>query len=148
MLLAFDLDGTLVDSRDAVLKSYRAAGVEPPEDFWGKPWRAWLSDKRAHDRKNEEFRKPDTLKLVKRLKTMKLFCQDHSIVLTAASATAARVMLDYYDLRPAALFWELDAEGKVEVLNSHPSGIYFDDDKSICDMVKRRTSWTVMHVQT
>ena len=148
MLLAFDLDGTLVDTRDAVLKSYRAAGVEPPHDFWGKPWRAWLSDKQAHDRKNEEFRKPDTLKAVKRLKTMELFCQDHSLVLTAASAPAARVILAHYDLRPAALFWELDAEGKVEVLNSHPAGIYFDDDKSICDMVKRRTSWTVMHVQT
>jgi len=147
MLLAFDLDGTLVDSRDAVLKSYRAAGVEPPKDFWGKPWREWLADKKAHDHKNLEFGKIDTLKTVRRLRTMDLFQQDHSLVLTGASFEAARAVLAFYDLRPKSLFTELNVQAKVDTLKALEPGIYFDDDKAVCDAVKEGTRWTVMHVQ-
>lgn len=38
----FDVDGTLVDTKDAVVKAYAEAGVEVPPDFWGKTWQAWL----------------------------------------------------------------------------------------------------------
>lgn len=40
----FDVDGTLVDTKDLVFRCYASAGVEMPDDAWGKPWNDWLID--------------------------------------------------------------------------------------------------------
>lgn len=37
----FDLDGTLLDSRDAVRRAYLEVGVTMPDDAWGTPWQSW-----------------------------------------------------------------------------------------------------------
>lgn len=42
--VAFDLDGVLIDSRAAVKAAYLSAGVEQPDDAWGKPAESWLPD--------------------------------------------------------------------------------------------------------
>lgn len=42
LIRVFDLDGTLVDSRDAVIASYKDVGIEMKPWHWGKPWRVWL----------------------------------------------------------------------------------------------------------
>lgn len=39
---AFDVDGVLADTRNAVRLAYRAAGVEQPEEAWGISWKIWL----------------------------------------------------------------------------------------------------------
>ena len=40
-VFVWDLDGTLLDSRDAVRRAYLEAGVVMPDDAWGKPWQVW-----------------------------------------------------------------------------------------------------------
>lgn len=60
----FDLDGVLVDSREAVRRAYRKVGIEMPLGAWGKPWQEWLPQacggdphlaKRVHDMKTLEY---------------------------------------------------------------------------------------------
>jgi phosphoglycolate phosphatase-like HAD superfamily hydrolase len=41
----FDLDGTLIDSKQVVHETYEELGVHVPIDgMWGLPWRLWLPD--------------------------------------------------------------------------------------------------------
>jgi hypothetical protein len=39
---AFDIDGVLADTRQAVTLAYKRAGVELPEEAWGISWKVWL----------------------------------------------------------------------------------------------------------
>lgn len=41
-LVTFDLDGVLIDSREANIAAYAVAGVRMPEWAWGRPARYWL----------------------------------------------------------------------------------------------------------
>lgn len=41
-LLSFDVDGTIVDTRELNRRAYAEVGVEYPADAWGVPWQAWL----------------------------------------------------------------------------------------------------------
>lgn len=145
MHLAFDLDGTLVDSYNAVLASYKAAGVVPPAGFWGKPWREWLDDETAHERKNVAF-VSQGIHQTRALPLIRLFQNNDSLVLTGASPMAAKFMLSYYGLRPAELFCSLNQVGKIDVLKTFTPGIYFDDDEETCLRVQDETSWTVCWV--
>lgn len=50
-LLAVDLDGTLINTRGLVVEAYRLAGVNPPDDAWGRRWQDWLPNAvGGHDR--------------------------------------------------------------------------------------------------
>ena len=39
---AFDLDGTIFDTRPLVEKAYAEVGVQLPETAWGRTWQEWL----------------------------------------------------------------------------------------------------------
>jgi phosphoglycolate phosphatase-like HAD superfamily hydrolase len=41
-LLSFDVDGTILATRDLVTRAYREIGIEMPEHAWGLRWEAWL----------------------------------------------------------------------------------------------------------
>jgi FMN phosphatase YigB (HAD superfamily) len=57
----FDLDGTLFDTEHRVRQAYLDAGVDMPDDAWGKPAVAWLPAlkgshwKQYHQRKTELY---------------------------------------------------------------------------------------------
>lgn len=42
MIVAFDFDGVIVDSKETVLRAYAAAGYPMPEGCFGVPGRKWL----------------------------------------------------------------------------------------------------------
>lgn len=140
---AFDLDGTLADTKEAVLRSYRAAGVEPPPDFWGRPSKEWLQDNLAHRRKNELYKQLAPL-LIKIMPAFEIAKQNEKncIVMTGASRSAAEVVLKSIGLKPVELHCGLTATEKVEILNKRQDpGIYYDDDLSTIVMVQEETSW-------
>lgn len=175
MLYAFDLDGTLVDTKDAVLRAYRAVGVEPPEDFFGRTWREWLTDEDKHEAKNLIYVK-NVGRWTKRLGLMDVMHdlrkekafqhrsepQNMVYVLTGASHDAAKAVLNHHlsypQLNHEQLHTGLRMEGKAAVLNdlqkkqtsehlSHSYGIYFDDDEETCNYIRENTKWTVLHVR-
>jgi phosphoglycolate phosphatase-like HAD superfamily hydrolase len=43
-LLAFDVDGTIADTRDLSAKAYAEVGVAVPDGAWGVRWQVWLTD--------------------------------------------------------------------------------------------------------
>lgn len=147
MLYVYDLDGTLIDSKIAVEESYKAAGVSPPPDFWGKPFSAWSGDWRAHEMKNELY--PEMLKKYGARK----FCADlmattEGYILTGASYDAALYAIQFLGLSDATLgiYDECDDARKLRKLEELGEGIYFDDDFRFCQRVKELTTWQAIHV--
>lgn len=56
-MIAFDLDGCLIGSRELIRQSYREAGAEPPQDFMTLGHHNWIKTDReqVHGRKNVIF---------------------------------------------------------------------------------------------
>jgi phosphoglycolate phosphatase-like HAD superfamily hydrolase len=137
MLLAFDLDGTLADTREAVKQAYIRAGADAAlvDANWGKPWRTW-TDGETHARKNTIYLR-DTIGLVKRLPPMNMFANKFSIIVTGASLVAAEAVCKKLGIRPRNIFPELTAEGKANLLDEMHPGIFIDDSLECCEAVRR-----------
>lgn len=149
MFYAFDLDGTLFDTRDAVLSAYKAVGVEPPPDFFGKPWHLWLSDHVAHRAKNRMY--PKMFHLVTPLPSLEIYRMiptAHKTILTGASAESATALCNHFDVGTTGLETEMTLDDKVRYLATLDPGIYFDDDTHAIQEIRRRTEWTTHHVQS
>jgi len=146
VLYVFDLDGTLIDSGRAVLAAYRAAGLEPPPDFWGKPFNAWSDDWRAHDKKNKLY--PEMLKKFgKRLPCADLMEITGGHILTGASRDATLYALQFLNLHVEGIHTDCDDAEKLRQLGQQEEpGIYFDDDYRFCQRVRELTKWQVVHV--
>lgn len=147
MQLAFDLDGTLADTKEAVIESYIRAGAprEQVEANWGKPWKVWC-DAEMHARKNQIYLR-DCIGRVKRLPPVNLFANKFSIILTGASLVAAEAVCKRLGIRPREIFPELTAEGKANLLDGLFPGLFIDDDAAACEAVRRRGKWHVLHYQ-
>lgn len=145
----FDLDGTLIDSHNAVRLAYRLAGVEPPKDFWGKSASDWLpsvcnfDDKLAsdvHKRKQEiyltllqEDNLVPTLSAADALRTLRLHGRRICVV-TAASKEAARAALTRHNIRPDALYASVSRRVRhhtlTKLVGSH--AVLVDDAPGAC----------------
>lgn len=147
MNLAFDLDGTLADTKAVVRLAYLQAGAgeHVVDAGWGKPWRQWCS-LQVHQRKIECYRK--LIPTIQALQLINLFQDFKSFVLTGASAEASQAVCDHIGVRPRQIFPELTTGGKIEILKSMGTGIYYDDDLEACLLISNLTEWTVCHVIT
>lgn len=54
-MIAFDVDGVIIDSRELVTSCYAQVGVDIPDDAWGRPWHEWLDDGELHARKTQLY---------------------------------------------------------------------------------------------
>lgn len=152
MLLAFDLDGTLVDTKEAVTEAYKTAFriVEGsldnmPEDFFGKPASAWLKNPEVYRVKKLLY--PDFLRrLAKPLPLAKLYSLEGGMILTGASIQAAQEVLIACELPPwKGGAWGCTTRDKVEMLNAvETPGIYFDDDLEASKQIAKATNWEVV----
>lgn len=171
----FDLDGTLVDSRDAVQAAYEEVGVQMPEHAWGLPWRMWLPElcggsvpraMEVHLLKNQVYlQHPERLRelpLAALARVIQGRLGLHIAVHTGASLIAAEFVLATLNIATqsqqpygAALRAQLNLNEKIGALSAisvtHERGIYFDDCQATCDAVGRHVSqlgidWKVCHV--
>lgn len=127
----FDLDGCLVDTREAVETAYRMAGVEMPVGAWGKPWREWCSP-HVHELKNHFYpsclvyylQPGPALPLWKRL-------TGNRVILTGASLEALEavsVELPVLRLASYAVVECTRQRKHEELLKLTGGGTYYDDD--------------------
>lgn len=141
LIVAWDLDGTLVHTRDANLAAYRALGVRPPLDFHTRPWQEWCSAE-IHDEKGRllpaylrRYATPTPL--------LRLFRGMGGDIVTNASPPAIAALREIFsELRTARIHGGLSPEEKVDWLNAASSpGLYIDDSIRTVEMVRRRTQW-------
>lgn len=144
----FDLDGTLVDTAHAVKCAYQSVGCEPPDNFFGRPWREWLSNKDMHDRKNHVY--PRMLdQYASELPALKLFRMlPNPGILTGASANAATVVLLKFNIMTDLIGCEMTLADKIQLLNALPPGIMFEDDNKAVTEMRIKTKWTIYNVHS
>lgn len=143
-MVVFDVDGVLVDSRQAVYESYREAGIEMPDDAWGKPWYQWLphvtkNPSGIHELKNAAYlRRIANLPLLSGADVAQRLVKDKSCkvaFVTGASRSATEGILRRCNLFPHKYtYWtSCDFRQKVRALRyfqSHYWGepmVYVDD---------------------
>lgn len=146
-VLFFDVDGTLFDTRPLVRAAYRAANVDMPRGAWGRPWREWLPGlfggdvDRARERhavKNEAYLRLLRTHRPRRLPLYWIALGRFSVgedvrLVTAASETAARALLDGDPLAAALAACEADVDRLVAVLreSSRPRVLVDDDARRL-----------------
>lgn len=153
-MIVFDLDGTLIDTREAVREAYLAAGVEMPDAAWGKPWHTWLpqlpnlrlSPEEIHKIKNANY------KHCLREHGRVLPCLQYAVQLDAPIITGASVQAiahvktwlseQGYHLRSVDLFGA-SYDMKQFWLNTTSRGIYVDDDVDVRVKLRESTRWLV-----
>lgn len=136
--IAWDLDGTLLETREANLMAYRSLGVEPPIDFNIRPWREW-TDKETHDRKNFVIG-PFLRTYCSWLPCVDVWRRYPGPVVTMCSHP---VLAHLKFVLPAdmTILRADDREGKLRILrNLGPSGIYVDDSPRMRKMVNEELS--------
>jgi FMN phosphatase YigB (HAD superfamily) len=140
-VIVCDLDGTLIDSKLAVIEAYRAVGVEMPTHAWGRPWQQWLHDEVAHTRKNDVY--ADMLrKYGEPLPLYQVAARHQYPVITGASSAAVAAIVGQFGWLNVVLT-NASLEDKALWLHDHaPTGIYVDDDPLTRDYVRRYTGWT------
>jgi FMN phosphatase YigB (HAD superfamily) len=141
----FDLDGCLVNTRAAVKEAYRCAGVEMPEDAWGKPVGSWCTPEQ-HVLKNQYY--GDCLARLASpgpaFMLWKSLTGFPRIILTGASHEALRLnLLHYPELMSAhnvqaGLTW---LQKRDELLRLG-KGFYIDDDREVGEEITKDTWFT------
>src|SRR4029077_19825013 len=143
MLYCFDLDGTLIDSREVLIEAYRSVGVEPPSDFFVKSWREWLPDPELHRKKNEIYLK--IIHKIRPLPLMQLYhsLEGHAMIMTAASRAAVKAVARQFQLDSSTIMCEMSVSTKIHTMNLIPNpGIMFEDQKEPAERMRKETKWT------
>ena len=147
----FDLDGTLIDSQEAVKQAYKRVGVDMPETAWGRPSTEWLSVPQLHKQKNDYYLV--CLKLYGTALPLLVYAQEYRCpVLTGASRQAvAHVQTVFGQLNMGLC--GASREQKVEYLQllknyrqrqrKYPI-TYVDDDAQARDLIRKKVTCTVL----
>lgn len=143
--IVWDLDGTIVSTREANLMAYRSLGVEPPEDFDLRHWTTW-TDKVTHDAKGQRI----AIFIAKYATAGPLYSLYHRYgghILTMASVPVIEALEPW--IRSDS--WIIRAEGRDEKVDylrqTQLHGIYFDDSEETVERVNRETRWTAVLAQ-
>lgn len=148
MLCVFDLDGTLISTREANRRAYEEVGADPPANFHQISWNLWTSAW-IHDRKNELL--PRMLRECGRvLPLMDLALeQRNTIVLSNCSDAALAAMREIWpELQRLTIHNRMNSAAKATHIKKSFSerGAYFDDCVSTCHLVRLVTGWQTVHV--
>lgn len=147
----FDLDGTLVDTRRAVLDAYGRAGVNMPEDAWGLPWQDWLitpegrPDFARHALKNAAY--PDCVaRLARRLDLLEFAVSNRCPILTGASRPAVEAIEACFGVTLNVRGYSMKVGDKVSWLRGEGDvySVYVDDDENARRTIRVATSWRVL----
>jgi hypothetical protein len=152
--ISFDLDGTLVDTVDMNRQCYIIAGVNPPDDFFGRPWQEWLpavcmqqgkNINVVRARKRQAYAQWVAQHGVRRLAPSFLInemVKRNSIVsvITGASAENAWLMLDFLGLSPKLVRLNSAArEVKYAwIMKQIPGHLHIDDDDTLIKALPKR----------
>lgn len=162
---AFDIDGVIADTRDAVHAAYLQAGIWQPDDAWGISWKRWLpaltdSPEAVHAAKQRAYE--EMLRDGYRLKKLPGCDMAHELIdaghrvyfVTAASMRSAQAVLRHCGLPTIMLAGsELTPEARVGVLaqlrslTQDASYHSYVDDREEGAEIAADAGWLFTHAQ-
>lgn len=150
MRLVFDLDGTLIETREANLAAYRSIGIEPPGDFHIRPWQEWVSPEN-HEKKQDvlpRFMLEHSKLLPAHAILAAMAGECNCQVLTNASDRTLEIVRVLFPVfRRYTIRNNMSPDMKLEFLKSRAaSGIYFDDNEELVERVRKETRWQAVSV--
>lgn len=140
----FDLENTLVHTKEAVRAAYVAAGVDLPEDFFVMPWPSFCSAE-EHNRKNEIYH--HFAYKIRILPAFNLWrATPGAVILSGISEAALGVVRDTVpELQQARIHYGMHRKQKIDfVAHLKGGGLYVDDDVQACLAVSQLGGWQVM----
>lgn len=151
MKVIYDLDGTLVDTREAVRQAYAVAGVVMPDDAWGKPAQDWLprvcdDPIVAHQLKCVAY--ANALRYHGRQLPLLQELSFHKQTVTVITGASRQAVNTLYKMGILPSFVKVVAvqqtrRSKVDWLARHGWGTYVDDDAEVRRLVLDQTLWSV-----
>ncbi len=140
-MMAWDLDNTLIWTREANLRCYLDMSVIPPPNFHQIPWSDWTTQE-IHDEKGRRI--IDYLcKYAEITPYFDLFVQVRGPVLTAASEPVIRFVRDTWRVFQTTTILRCKTlDRKIAELQAMQPGVYIDDSQEAVERVRRETEWT------
>lgn len=165
-MMIFDMDGTLVDTRDAVRMAYHDVGVAMPGSAWGKPWTQWLPDVCGSVQRATELHAAKEKRYADRLHAVRVTALgalaarvSNFVLLTGASLPAVQLILtkvlliDPDGVIVHACMTQTEKLGKLgQYAKREATGVYFEDDEPTAIGARVLletlgvTGWSVCHV--
>ena len=146
MNFVYDMDGTLIDTKEAVFRAYESANFNMTEELWNKPWQEIGISKEQHDEKCKIY--PHFLKKYsKPLALYYLYQKIPGYILTGASLDACREIVKLYNIPHYMIKCNLTKEEKIQILQGlgYENCYYYDDDVSIENDIITRTRYTFIN---
>jgi len=146
----WDLDNTLVHTREAALQAYLLTGTVPPEDFHTRPWQTWCSEA---DRLSKEEAYPTALRAHARPTPLfDLWRAKGGPIITNTSYTSVEVLCELFpELRQVPKGAGMTPDMKIDFLRmtgeAIGEGVYVDDSAETCRRVREETQWQTIQVQ-
>lgn len=147
---AYDLDGTLIETRTANWMAYKQLGVEPPVDFHQRPWETWCA-RTVHERKNAIL--PSYAGHMRMLPMFAFALHHKGTILSMCSEKAFELIIETFprlrDIGPIHI--GLSVDRRLSWLrNNQQEGtrrFYFDDSPSFCDILEReKIGWQTCRI--
>lgn len=144
----FDIDGTLINSRDLNVQAYRRVGVEMPDHAWSLRWQTWLFDLVGSRERAEQIHTAKVNTYVTMLRTVEIskYVLEPTYLarellrrpdikvrfLTAGTVTTANIILQRLGLGAPSMAGNLSYEARRLALHSSVLGssgdvVYIDD---------------------
>jgi hypothetical protein len=157
MNVVFDIDGTLIDTRELVREAYARAGVTQPPETFHQPWEYWLPSlvggvfaaQRIHRRKNFIYTKildempPTVLPPGRIAKDYAASLWMDVWAMTSGSLDGVLAALNCAGLGfIPVLGFELDQKDKNKILETLEPGVYVDDN---ADFELTAPGWSFVH---
>jgi hypothetical protein len=150
MRYIWDLDNTLVHTREAALQAYLFTGTTPPDNFHTRPWQTWCS---PEDRELKERMYPTMLlQFARPTPLFDLWKVKGGPIITNTAPTSVDVLRRMLpELNDVPIGAGMDPTSKVEYLQilsgDGLTGVYVDDSAETCRRVREETKWQAMQVQ-
>ena len=131
----WDLDNTLINTRQAHYEAYRAIKVIPPDDFHLRNWKTWCSP--ASYNKKQEILPEYLEKYAERTTAFYLWLTLGGNILTLTSLQSILKLEKLFpELADATILQFDNPKKKIDHLLDTPGvGIYFDDNNGIVTQI-------------
>lgn len=157
-MIVFDVDGVIADSRRLVRECYDDAGVDMPDDAWGRPWHEWLDDEHVHARKNQlyiEAVKAGRLPILDGAEVVRHFLAQEARVGFATGSSYLAFVAVYrqsslYDLVcdvGQRIWWRVGCttRDKIVTLRKWHAKVYVDDNEELGERIAEAAGCKFVH---